>query len=125
MEFKLTINDGARAYKHVVKEPEAAVFVGMKIGDKIKGDSLGIPGYEFIITGGSDNAGFPMKKGIQGNDRVKMLVKDKKGCSRRKTVMGSMISESISQINLKVSKKGGKELTEYVKAGEEKKEGKK
>jgi len=121
MEFKLTINDGAKAYKHVIKEPEAAVFLGLKIGDKIKGDGIGIPGYEFIITGGSDNAGFPMKKGIQGSERARMLVKDKKGCPRRKTVVGSMISESISQINLKVSKKGGKELSEYLKGGRRRK----
>lgn len=121
MEFKLTINDKEKAYKHVVKEPEAALFVGLKIWDKVKGDSIGLIGYEFIISGGSDNAGFPMRKGIEGAERGKMLLTLKNGSKKRKTVMGNTISETISQINLKVEKKGSKELSEYIKPSEEKK----
>lgn len=121
MEFKLTINDKEKAFKHVVKEPEAAALVGLKIGDKVKGDSIGLPGYEFIITGGSDNAGFPMRRGIEGPERSKMLFTLKNGSKKRKTVMGNTVAETISQINMKVEKKGSKPLGEEVKA-EEKKE---
>ena len=118
MEFKLTINDGPKSYKYVIKEPEANVLLGMKIGEKVKGDSIGLKGYELEITGGSDNAGFPMHKGVQGAGRGKYLKRLKNGALKRKTVMGNTISESISQINLKVVKKGEKELSEIFKKEE-------
>ena len=47
---------------------------GMKIGDKVNGDLVEMPGYELVITGGSDNAGFPMRKDIQGSGRKRPLL---------------------------------------------------
>ncbi len=118
MEFKLTINNGPKSYKYAVKEPEALIFLGLKIGDKVKGDQIGLQGYEFEITGGSDNAGFPMHKGINKAGRGKYLKRLKKGILKRKTVMGNTICETISQINLKVIKKGAKDLEEIFKKEE-------
>ncbi|MFA5406362.1 MAG: S6e family ribosomal protein [Candidatus Nanoarchaeia archaeon] len=112
MEFKLTINDKAKSYKQVVKEPEAAILVGLKIGDKVKGDHLGLIGYELIISGGSDKTGVPMHKGVLGADRAKMIKRLNNGSGVRKTVMGNTISENVVQINLTVAKKGAKELEE-------------
>jgi len=112
MEFKLTINDGAKSYKKIVKEPETNVFVGLKVGAIISGDSFGFNGYEFMISGGSDKAGFPMHKGVNGAERAKILRRKKQGNALRKTVMGNTISEGTSQINLTVTKKGKKELKE-------------
>ncbi len=119
MEFKLTINDGPKSYKKVVKDPESSVFIGLRIGDTVKGDAFGFEGYEFTINGGSDKAGFPMHKGVAGADRAKILKKLKNGSSIRKTVMGNTISEGISQINLTIKKKGKKELKEYFETKEE------
>ena len=119
MEFKLTINDGPKSYKKVVGEPAANQFIGLKIGDTIKGDLININGYEFKINGGSDKTGCPMHKGINGSDRVKRIIRQKNGCGVRKSVRGSTISEDTSQINLLVSQKGKKELSTYF---EEKKE---
>ena len=55
-EFKLTLNDPktGKAYKKEVKDQNAKVFLGKKIGDPIKGESIDMQGYEFEITGGSD-----------------------------------------------------------------------
>jgi small subunit ribosomal protein S6e len=123
MEFKLSINDGAKSYKQVVKEPEAAVLVGLKVGDKVKGEHVGLPGYEFIISGGSDKTGVPMHKGVIGADRGKMIKRLKNGNAIRKTIMGNTISENVVQINLRINKKGSKSLEEYFgKKEEEKKE---
>jgi len=121
MEFKLTINDGSKSYKQVVKEPEANSLIGLKVGETLKGDTIGFDGYEFIINGGSDKAGFPMHKGVKGSDRNKMLKRLKNGSAIRKTVMGNTISENISQINLRIAKKGKKKIEAYF-GKEEKKE---
>lgn len=121
MDLKLTVNDGAKSYKHVVKEPESNVFIGLKLGDKIKGDAFGLAGYEFIINGGSSITGLPMHKGIIGSDLSKRLIRQKNGSAVRKSVMGNTISEKITQVNLIVAKKGSKPLEEYFPKKEEEK----
>lgn len=144
VDFKIVFGtkDGKSLQKEV-KEDNAELFLGKQIGDTINGDDIGFAGYEFKITGGSDNAGFPMRKDVSGSNRKKILavkgvgVNNKKkyrgknmkglrvmrGMRTRKTVMGNTISEKISQINLKVVKAGAKPLDEAPKeATEEKKE---
>lgn len=78
---------------------------------------FGLTGYEFLITGGSDHAGFPMRKDISGMGRKKILAvqaiglkKKAKGLRQRKTVCGNTIHAKISQINLKVTKEGKEPL---------------
>jgi len=121
MDLKLTVNDGAKSYKHVVKEPESNVFIGLKLGEKVKGDAFGLAGYEFIINGGSSITGLPMHKGIIGSDLSKRLNRQKNGSAVRKSVMGNTISEKITQVNLLVAKKGPKSLEEYFPKKEEEK----
>ncbi|MBW2963514.1 hypothetical protein KY306_01940, partial [Candidatus Woesearchaeota archaeon] len=80
---------------------------------------------EFEITGGSDFAGFPMKKGVKGFGRKKVLLskgvgfsgktrwkKKKKGLRVKKTVCGETIYPKITQINLKILKEGSEALGE-------------
>jgi small subunit ribosomal protein S6e len=79
-------------------------------------------GYEFLITGGSDYCGFPMRRGILGaRKKITLLggvgfAGDAKGIKRRKTVCGHKIHDRISQINLKVLKQGSKPLAEIFPA---------
>lgn len=120
-EFKLVISDPktGKSYQKEVKEAQARPFVGMKIGDTVKGEVIDLTGYEFEISGGSDHCGFPMRKGIMGL-RKKVLGKNSvgikkhkfKGTFRKKTVCGKTIHENISQINLKVIKEGKKKLAD-------------
>ena len=65
-EFKLVLarKDG-KCFQQVVKDKEAGVFLKKRLKDKISGKDIGMDGYEFEITGGSDKSGFPMRKGIQ------------------------------------------------------------
>ena len=99
------------------KEIEDDSFLGLKIGDKIKGNSFDFAGYEFEITGGSDSCGFPMRKDVEGSGRKKILVvsgvgaKEKnKGQRQRKTVRGNTISGKVNQVNLKILKYGATKL---------------
>lgn len=93
-------------------------FEGMKIGDSIKGGLIGFPNYEFVITGGSDRSGFPMRKDVHGPVKKKILVSKRgigykpirKGAKKRKTVRGNEISYDMTLINLLVTKYGEAEL---------------
>jgi len=118
-EFKLVIGDPAskKSYPREVKDQAANTFIGKKIGDVIKGENIDLPGYELQITGGSDVAGIPMRKGITGQARKKILAAGGVGFKEneskvkiKKSVRGEVISPQIVQINLKVVKQGSKPL---------------
>jgi len=99
VSFKLVIGSktGICVQKEI-QEPEAKALIGKKIGDSVKGEELGLAGYEFIVTGGSDNCGFPMRKDVEGTSRKRILAvqgvglkKKAKGIRVRKTVCGSVV----------------------------------
>jgi len=115
MSFKLVISDpksGASVQKDANDEASKG-FMGLKIGDNVKGEVIDLTGYEFLLTGGSDYCGFPMRRDVPGVGRKKILAyqgigirKLKKGILQRKTVCGNTIHAKITQINLKVVKQG-------------------
>ncbi len=119
VEFKLVIGtkDG-KSYQKELKSPEADVFLKKRIGETVDGTAAGFPGYEFLLMGGSDKCGFPMRKGIQmprkrillgkgvgfcGKDRND---KKQKGLIRRRTVCGEVVTKIIHQVNVKAVKEG-------------------
>ncbi|MBI2576165.1 30S ribosomal protein S6e [Candidatus Woesearchaeota archaeon] len=128
--FKLCIAEPStgKTFQKEVKDAEAQGFLGLNIGEKVQGGPIGMEGYEFSISGGSDFCGFPMRRGILGV-RKKITAYGgigfphlKKGMRKRKTVCGHKINDKISQINLKVLKVGAKPLLEIFppKEGEKK-----
>ncbi|MBL7050757.1 30S ribosomal protein S6e [Candidatus Woesearchaeota archaeon] len=133
-DYKLVLADPktGKCYQREAKDAEAEVFLGKKLGEKIKGDSFGLNGYEFEITGGSDSCGFPMRKDVNGTERKRILVISgvgakikRKGQRQRKNVRGHTIGRNISQINLKIIKYGKVKLgvtAETPKEGEDSKE---
>src|SRR3989338_720560 len=130
VSFKLCISDPStgKTFQKEVKDSMARPFIGLNIGESIKGDNFEMGGYEFQITGGSDYCGFPMRKGILGQ-RKKITIYGgvgfrgaEKGIQRRKTVCGHKIHENISQVNLKVLKAGAKKLNEIFGVPEGKQE---
>jgi len=132
VEFKLTIANPktGKCYQRTVGDPNSKNLIGMKIGDILKGEAVDLPGYEFVITGGSDYCGFPMRKGIGSRRKRILVIKSvgfkggRKGERRRKTICGDKIHEKISQVNLKITKEGKAKL-EAAKEGEAKPEEKK
>jgi len=133
-EFKLVIGDSKlkRTFKAELKSPDADQLIGKKIGDKFRGELIGLTGYEFEITGGSDNAGFPMRADIEGTGRKKVLHDGKlpgfkppkkfKGVRKRKTVRGNTIAPDIVQINCKIVKWGNVDLLKHFGIVKEEKE---
>lgn len=118
MGVKIVIAD-PKERKALQKEIEgdASKFLhGMRLGQKFSGENIDISGYEFEITGGSDEAGFPMRKGIP-TERAKVLssgsigIKTQRAGQRiRKTVAGATVGSHTSQINVKVVKYGPEPL---------------
>jgi len=124
VDFKVVIGakDG-KSYQKEIKSPESDNLLKRRIGETISGNLIGFDGYEFLITGGSDKCGFPMRKGIQlprkviamkgksvgfsGKNRNKQK---QKGLIKKKTVCGELVTKIIHQVNLKVLKEGSASL---------------
>jgi small subunit ribosomal protein S6e len=124
-EFKFVIN-GTKSGKTYQKALEDDTLIGKKIGDVVPGDFLGMEGYELEIRGGSDFAGFPLRKDVEGPVRRKALLGSgvgvkvgRAGIKLRKTVCGNAITAKTAQINFKVIKYGHKPLDELFGKKEE------
>jgi len=131
VEFKLCINNpkNGKSYTKSINGEETFAFKSKKIKDKVIGNTFGFKNYEFEITGGSDNAGFPMRYDLNSQGRKKVLLTKgpcvkikRKGMRKRKTVRGNIITTFISQINLKILKEGDKKITEVLGIEEKPKE---
>jgi small subunit ribosomal protein S6e len=108
--FKIVVSDPKtkRTYQKEVGYKESGLL-GRKLGDRVKGEFLGLHGFELQLTGGSDKQGFPMRQDIQGSVRKKILLTGQpgfhpttKGERRRKPIRGNTLSEEIVQVNMKV-----------------------
>jgi small subunit ribosomal protein S6e len=128
VDFKIVMSDPktGKSSNKEVKDDAASIFMGKNIGDKVKGESFDMNGFEFEITGASDNCGFPLRKDVNVPRKQILAVegvglkKKSAGIRQRKTVCGGKINNDISQVNLKIVKYGKvkAEAKEYVKADE-------
>lgn len=125
MAFKVVISEGENSHQIEVEAAESKKLIGLKIGDEFDASLVGLTGYKVKITGGSDKNGFPMKKDIDGQRRMKSLLsggigfKPKRdGQRRRKTVRGNTISDETVQINTIVTEKGEKDINELLESKE-------
>ncbi len=124
MAIKLVISDPKTGYsvQKEAGEDSSKRFLGLKIGDKVKGELIDLQGFEFELTGGSDFCGFPMRKDVIGTGRKKILSysgvgfkNSGDGMLQRKTVCGNTVHAKIAQINLKVLTLGSQDLFGEVK----------
>ncbi len=129
-EVKIVIND-VKSGKSYQKVGELEDFIGKKMGEKVDGSSIGLEGYELQISGGSDDAGFPMRGDVGGSIRKKGLFKGGVGVTTkrhgqmiRKSVRGNTVSEMAAQINLKITKYGSQNVEDClgIKKDEKKEE---
>lgn len=116
--MKVIIGDKGKAWK-LELEPDS--FSGKSIGDSIAGKDVKaeLEGYLFLISGGSDSAGFPLSKDAEGLGLKKVLLTKgfgmqdtRAGVRLRKTVRGKQISSNTAQLNLKVVQAGNKKFEE-------------
>lgn len=121
--FKFVISepDTRKSAQLEVDQSKVVGLIGKKIGDEFNGDLIGLAGYSLKITGGTDKDGFPMHPSVKGPGRKRVLLASVpcfhpkiKGQRKRKTVRGDTISDSIAQINVKITKKGEKPLDQLV-----------
>jgi small subunit ribosomal protein S6e len=119
VEFKAVINDpkSGKSYQRTISGNMAGQLVGKKVGDDVDGLFVQLPGYKLKITGGSDNAGFPMRGDLTGPRRRGVLVSGgvgfhpiRGGMRKRKSLRGGAISPDIQQVNLKITTRGPKSI---------------
>lgn len=111
---KLVLGNKGVSKQIELDDTDSRKLYSKKVGETIKGELIGLEGYELLITGGSDRAGFPMRKDVDGGLRRRILAIDgvgfkKKvgnGVRRRRTVAGNQIYNETAQVNLKVVKEG-------------------
>jgi len=113
-KFKIILSDPETGKSQIVElEGSRAVpIIGRKLGETIDGTAIGLGGHKLKITGGSDKDGFPMRPNIHGGVKARIIItksvgfhSTKEGERRRKTVRGSVITEEIVQINMKIIEK--------------------
>ncbi len=126
-KFVISDPETKKSYQKELEEDKAIVLVGRKIGDEVNGDILSLGGYTLKITGGSDKDGFPMHPSIPGQVKKRVLLHGPpgyhpvlKGQRKRKTIRGNTISQFIGQVNVKIVKKGERQLEEIFGKKEEK-----
>lgn len=107
-----------KCYQKVLPEN---IFTGMKVKDKIEGESLGLDGYELEITGGSDISGCPIRADLPGLGKKRILLtkgpcikmpRASHGLRIKKTVVANTITAQIVQLNAKITKEGSKSVEE-------------
>ena len=98
-----------KAFQITVAGEKAAAFLEKRIGDVVDASVIGLSGKKLLITGGSDNTGFPMLKTLPGGSKRRILLEappgfhpKENGGRRRKFVRGNLITEDIVQINTKL-----------------------
>ena len=79
------------------------------------------------ITGGSDKDGFPIRPNVHGGVRRRVILgggvgfnPKREGQRRRKTVRGNVITDEITQVNMKIIEKPKKAKEEKKKSEEAK-----
>ena len=107
--FKIIVSDPktGKSERIEVKDDRARSLLGKILGDEIEGELVGVSGTILRISGGSDHDGFPMRPGVHGGVRKRILTgkgvgfhPTRPGERRRKTIRGSEITEDIVQINM-------------------------
>jgi len=126
-KFKVIVSDPQAGTSKVVEleETRATPFLGRRLGEIVDGSVVDLPAYKVQIMGGSDKDGVPMRGNVHGGVRRSVIlsggagfVPKRKGERKRKTVRGSVITDEIVQLNLKITERpaGAKPVAPEAKA---------
>ena len=107
-QYKIVVSDPKTGKSEVMEEKDstAQLFVGRKVGEVVDLSVVG-QNYKVKITGGSDKAGFPMRRDVLGSGKRYVLMTEGTGFrhsvegeKRRKLVRGGTVTEEIYQLNV-------------------------
>jgi len=122
-EFTVAVSDpeSGTTYQIDVSDQDANRFIGKDIGEEVDGGAVGLPGYTLAVTGGSDNAGRPMREDVRGSALKSVLLEggtgydpNREGERKRVTVRGREVSDDTRQINAKIVGRGGEPVDELL-----------
>ncbi|MFQ6013291.1 MAG: 30S ribosomal protein S6e [Thermoplasmata archaeon] len=123
-DFRAVISDprNGKAYQREVQGHYAGALMGKRIGEEVDGIFFDLPGYKLVLRGGSDKDGVPMRPGLPGPRRKRILVaggpgfrSHKSGLRRRKTLRGDAVGPDTVQLNLKIVTFGPKSIEDAFK----------
>jgi small subunit ribosomal protein S6e len=127
-EFQVDVADpeDGTTYQFEVDGQAANRFIGREIGEEIDAGSLGLDGYSVEVTGGSDNAGRPMRSDIAGSELRTVLLTGGVGFEpsvdgerKRVTVRGREVGNETRQINARIVGRGSQDVTELLDSEDE------
>lgn len=126
VEFTVAVADPDDGVTRQVEitEQDATRFIGKSLGETVDGSAVGLSGYTLELTGGSDDAGRPMRADVSGSNLRSVLLTggtgynpSREGERRRVTVRGGEVSDATRQINAKITSRGDEPVEELL-AGE-------
>lgn len=118
--YKINVSHNGKTIKFETDNEE---LIGITIDETIDGKliSADLEGYELLITGTSDKAGFPGMPDVKGQAIKRVILTrgrgmrdNTEGLRKRKTVRGNEISADTVQINLSVKKEGSKKFESMI-----------
>ena len=107
-KFKLIISDPAtgKSSASEIEGARAQALVGRSLGETIDGSALGIGQGKFLLSGGCDKNGIPMRGDVHGGVKKYVVLSSgpgfkptRHGERRRKLVRGKIITDETYQIN--------------------------
>jgi len=109
-EFKVVVSDETgHTRQFEVDEQDANRFLGRNLGNEVDGNAVGLDGAALELTGGSDDAGRPMREDVSGSDLKELLLEGgvgyeptRDGERKRITVRGRQVSDETAQVNAAV-----------------------
>lgn len=122
-EFTVAVADPetGNTYQVAVSDQDANRFIGKELGEEVDGSAVGLDGYSLELTGGSDNAGRPMRADVRGPNLKAILLEGGVGFDpstdgerKRVTVRGKQVSDETRQINAKITGRGSGEVDDLL-----------
>ena len=106
-EFQVVVSDETgHTEQFEVDGQDANRFLNRDLGSEVDGGAVGHDGVTLELTGGSDEAGRPMRADVAGPELKELLLEggvgyhpSRDGERKRVTVRGRQISEATAQIN--------------------------
>lgn len=122
-EFTVAVADpdDGITYQVDVSDQNATRFIGRELGEEVDGSAVGLDGYTLELTGGSDNAGRPMRDDVRGPNLKSVLLEGGTGYNptaegerKRVTVRGREVSDNTRQINARIADRGSEAVDELL-----------